>query len=107
MFRVRSSLFLKSFLLGIFSILTGIGLLQNIMASTGGKEFILAAIVAPVVLIGAFISIIPVLPHKQRDVYEPLYLFTAAMFSVFILLFLLVISILFTLELRKNLIQEA
>ena len=63
MFRVRSSLFLKSFLLGIFSILTGIGLLQNIMASTGGKEFILAAIVAPVVLIGAFISIIPVLPH--------------------------------------------
>ena len=107
MFRIHSSLFLESFLLGIFSTLAGIGLLQNIMASTGGKEFILAAVVAPVVLIGAFISIIPVLPHKRRDIYEPLYLFTAAMVSVFILIFLLVISILFTLELRKNLIQEA
>lgn len=107
MFQIRSALFLESFLLGVFSLLIGTELFQSIMSSTGGSEFILAAIIAPVILIAAFISIIPVLPHRQNDVYEPLYLFTAAMISVFILILLLGISLLFTFELRKNLIQEA
>ena len=107
MFHFRSTLFLESFLLGGFTLLIGTSLFQSIMSSTGGKEFILAAVAAPILLTAAFISLLPVLPHRQSDRYEPLYLFAAAAVTVFILVLLLGTSILFSFDLRKNLIREA
>ncbi len=107
MFSFRSTLFPESFLLGAFTLLIGTSLFQNIMASTGGKEFILAAIAAPVLLTAAFISMLPVLPHKQSDRYEPLYLFSAAAVTTAILVLLLETSILCSFDLRRNLIREA
>ncbi len=107
MFHFRSTLFLESFLLGGFTLLIGTSLFQSIMSSTGGKEFILAAIAAPILLISAFISLLPVLPHRRKDCFEPLYLFAAAAVTVFILVLLLGTSILFSFDLRKNLIREA
>ncbi len=84
MFRISSFLFLESFLLGVCSLLTGTELIQDLLVLANGKEFILAAAV-PVLLIGAVVSMFPLLPHKKRTAGESVYLFFAQEFSVFIL----------------------
>ena len=84
MFRIGSFLFLESFLLGVCTLLTGTELIQDLLVLANGKEFILAAAV-PVLLIGAVVSMFPLLPHKKQTAGEPFYLFFAQEFSVFIL----------------------
>ena len=83
MFRIGSFLFLESFLLGVCTLLTGTELIQDLLVLANGKEFILAAAV-PVLLIGAVVSMFPLLPHKKQTAGEPFYLFFAQEFSVFI-----------------------
>lgn len=84
MFRIGSFLFLESFLLGVCTLLTGTELIQDLLVLANGKEVILAAAV-PVLLIGAVVSMFPLLPHKKQTAGEPFYLFFAQEFSVFIL----------------------